>query len=583
MRNRFSVLLAILFIAGAVGAEPPPDVRQKRENLRQDIKEGILGLYDIPLDIYLRLEMFDEVDHIFRSNNDAKSRPLPGKYYSRPYTVNGDIWIFENVVQKGDIHIFDSETLELKRRIQNARFSKYDGGVRMVVDESVLISAGSDTDVDVAVIWDTESNETDFLKLENGHYIGAVAYGNGILYLGSCGGLVNSWDFETLEFTGAYSTSEKENRNWRIFNEKECINAIGIIGKNLVGAGEKSIFVWDLETGRLAETRPKILANSIAVIRGSQIIEFKDDRLAVFNMQTGETRETRAEKHINDLIVTPEKLLADFDGTALIVSLRHNKGLSIYDFDTLQPVRHLEIGGGSLEACRNAIFATDDSNIFRYGILNREIEKYRAYLKKTDPEKLPLAAETYNELIRRFRSFPMALSESGIVARYFQINRLALDHSLKYGKIGPEDESNAFGYKAPYEIRNDSPDCYLVTLSVAWSGNGGDRGRHIEAASFSAQSKSFFVRPNGGKYRDEFQFGRTEPATLIFFPESVEIVAGQYHDDFMKALDSDDASLIDKFLADNRVKAWHGQLKERKSELAEKKKGICFLEALIRP
>lgn len=568
MPKLIPVFLAIALVSTTGHAELTQNDLKKRRELRLALEEEILDLYSIPFETYVKYEMYDEIGFIFKANNTESSYRLPGKYYSRPYIVNNNVWIFQNAAG-GDIHTFYPDNLEFDKKTGNEQFSKYEGGVRLVVDSVTVVSAGSDTDVDAAVIWDTDTDETEIVRLKEGHYVCSAKVDNGVLYLGSCGGLVNAWEYDNLEFSGNFSTSDKTNANWRIFNEKECINGIGVFRDNLVGVGEKSVFVWNIRTRRLKKTWPKTMANSNVRFFDGRIIEFKNSRFAVVNAENGKiVNEASTELDIGDLIVTSEKILSGFKGPFLVLTLRNNNGVRIYDFRTLELLKNLDIRGETLCACKNSIFAADDNNIYKYNVDNRNSRAYGEFLKRIEPKNLLFNAEAYGRLVKLMGRYPEAMAKTGIGDRFLQLNRLTVSHSVKYGKMDADENGDVFGYRFLYDVRNDSDRYYFVSLVSTW-----DSGHRDETVRF-------FVEPDGTA-RGRINLGAEESPAVYFYPEKVDIVSKKYYTNFMAVLEGDieDAESVDEFLADERLKDWHDTLKQRKLELMNEK-GICFLDSL---
>jgi hypothetical protein len=588
------ILLAVLFSSLSYAGLTDSEV-EKREKIRYAMNNRIISLYEIPFETYVKLEMWEELGFIFDANNKNMIKyRLPGMYYSRPHIVKGYIWVFGNDVG-GGIHIFHPNTLKFIRKIDNPDYEKYAGGVRKIFGNTV-ISGGSDKDVDSAVIWNTDTDDIRTIKLEAGHYVGAIEVENNRLYIGSCGEDVNAWTYNTLEFVGTYSTDGDSYTSW---NQKECISGLKIIDSDLVGAGEKKIFIWDIESKKLRKTYPKALSNSIVFFYEDKLIEYKGDRFVVRYAADGKIiKEAKAEKSIEDLIVTAEKLLATHNGELLILALRHNMGILFYDFNTLKLINKIHTNGETLTAYRDSIFATDDRHVYRYDIANKDKEKYEAFLKTIHLDTITLNDNTYYQLLRCLRDYPEIIAQSGITNKFLETHKLELTHSFKYGKLGERfvsddrapnkkasDENDGYkqdvyGYKLLYEIKNASDNYYFLTLAAAWSGEYGkdeadeDSWQVLNSEKRGFAKQSFFILPQKGKYKDAFDIGEREPLNFLLYPTRIEKVSKGYYDGLMKALghSNEDVSLIDKYLGDKLIKDWHDTLKQRKAELLKEKK-----------
>ncbi len=571
----------------------------KREKLRNAINRGVLSVYDIPFEVYVKLEMWTEIGFIFEANNkNMIKHKLPGLYYSRPYIVNDKVWIFENAAD-GEIYIFDPDTLKVSGKLKNDAYAKYAGGVRKIFGYTV-ISGGSEIDVDAAVIWDTDINEVRTIKLGAGHYVGSIEVEGDQLYIGSCGEVVNAWDYDTLEFSGNYSAN-KDNADW---NKKECITGIKIINDKLIGVGEKTVFVWNLEDQNLLKTYLKALNNSIVFFYKNYMIEYKNNRFAVRNLEDEKIiKKVKAEKSIEDLIVTSKRILANHRDELLILALRHNKGLLFYDFKTLKLIKKIEAKGESLTAYKHTIFATDDRNIYKYDIAYKDEEKYQGFLETIRPDNIVLNNNIYYQLLRRLLYYPEVIEKSGISKNFLALHELTVSHSFKYGKIGERfvtDEADVYndntrgksanpgngykedvyGYKAVYEVRNTSDDRYFVSMAAAWSGEYGKASEYDDEpwetednSKRGFTKQSFFIPPHKGKYKNQFELGEKEPINLLIYPMRIEKVSEGYYDGLMNALShkNGDVSLIDKYLGDSLIKDWHDKLTERKNEILKNK------------
>ncbi|OQX28161.1 MAG: hypothetical protein BWK80_01785 [Desulfobacteraceae bacterium IS3] len=584
-------LLFFLWEAGRAYAEPAQDEAEKRDKIRYAVKGGILSIYDIPFETYIRLEMWDELGFIFEANNKNMIKyDLPGLYYSRPHIVDNMVWVFENAAPggKGGIYIFNADTLNFIRKLENKEYSKYEGGVRKIYKHTV-ISGGSDEDVDKAVIWDTRTDDVDIIKLGAGHYVGSVEVKEDKLYIGSCGESINVWDYNSLEFIGIYTTG-KERTNW---NEKECITGIYLIGEKLLGVGEKTVFVWNLENRKLTGSYPKMLTNSTVLFYKNYVVEYKNDKFVLRNLEDGKAvRSVKTEKPVEDMIVTSEKIFSTHSGDLLVLALRHNKGLLFYDFNTLKLLKKIDTNGQALSAYKNAVLATDDRSLYKYDIAYKDTEHYEKFLGKIRADNLVLSDGIYYQLLKRFQDYPEVMASAGVFSNFLKSKDLKLQHSFKYARIGerivsdpggaPDSghKENVYGYKVLYEMYNDASDYYFVNLASEWSGEYGKTSSYEETGAIPTDSakkgfteQSFFIPPEG-KYKGQFEVGEKEPLNFLIYPKRVESVSKGYYEGFMKAVSSDneDVSLIDKYIGDSLVKSWHEMLKERKSRLTGKDK-----------
>lgn len=569
-----------------------PEALQKREQIRHAVAEGILSIYTIPFHTYVNLHMWEEIRAILRANTDnLMTRRLPGVYYSRPYVLDGRIWVFENAtVSGGNIYVFDPETLSGVDRRRNERFIDYDGAIREIAG-STVISGGSDKDADAAVVWETDTDRTRVLKLVEGHYVGSIRAAGGRLFIGSCGGLVNSWTWPDLAPLGVYRSDGQRNVDWDAFNQRECITGITLLGDTLVGAGERTLFFWDLETRERVRTRPKRIPDSIPVFFKQYLVEYRNDRFCVQDLATGRRlKMVRTDRYVEDLIVTDQSVLRDHQGDVLVAALRYNKGLAFYDFPSCVPLHRIEVNGEALAAVGSTLFATDDRHLYRYHLKSRDSRRYQAFIDAIDPDKIRVDDETYPALIDLLADHPRLLAEAGVVDRYLEKKGLTLHHTFKYGKIGrrtpPEADGggdaggsapapeDVYGYKALYGMENRSDRYWLVTLSAAWRGQYGRNTRYEERVHYPKRPHVFFLAPEGGR-RASFQVGEKEPDHLVIYPVRADAVSREFHQGLLTALDPEntDPAVIDRYLADERAAAFHDRLNARRKALAEEAGG----------
>lgn len=577
-----AALLLCFVLSGPTAAGLTDAAAERRAQIRSALEKQILGPYAIPFHIYANLEMWEELKEILKANNDLSARHrLPGLYYSRPYRVADRIWVFENTAGGGGaIFIFNPEPLSLSRTIEKHAAEKYGGTIRETTGATV-ISGGGDQDVDAAVVWDTIEDEIRTIRLKSGHYIGTVKTVEGRLLIGACGGVVNVWNYPDLTFRGHYISGSRQNVDWDVFNQKECITAIASLGDDLAGAGENSVLIWNRIDAPPIRRIPKAMPGSIALFHGPYLVEYRKSTFTVTDLASGDLRGTvEADRPIEDLIVTEEPILPNQEGGLIVLTLRHNKGLLFYDLETLQLRGRLNAKGETAAAHFNAVFATDDSHLYRYALSGWEPEKYQAFIDDIQPDKILLTPDRYEDLIDLLANYPEALAASGIPERVIADSGLSVDHSFTYGRIDSESDAAGteprYGYKIAFEVANTSNHHYLVALTAVWSGTFGDEDDLHAAPRRPEAPVSFFLPPGGGRYSGQFGVGEKEPARLVLYPIRIEAVTAAYRDGLATALsrENQDIDLIDRYLEDDRVAAWHDELKKRRTELSSEKEGF---------
>lgn len=580
-----AVLFVLLFFMSSLSVSDlqadltDADVKQ-RTQIKTAIENRVLSPYGIPFHVYANLEMWDSIRFILHANNDLVSRyRLPGLYYSRPFRVADRIWVFENAPGGGgDIYVFNPHTLALDRTIKDEAPEKYSGTIRKTVGD-VVISGAADQDVDAAVVWDVARDEARTIRLKSGHYIGAIAVAGDRLRIGACGGVVNVWDYPELTFRGQYFSGSRQNVDWEVFNQKECITAVTGLGADVAGAGENSVFIWNQIDAPPVKRIQKVMPGSIAFFYGSYLVEYKNMNVAVTDLFSGKIVGTvETDREIEDVIVTKEPILPDQTGPLLILSLRRNKGICFYDFKTLKRLRRLDAGGETLGAHFNAVFATDDRLMYRFELTRWEPEQYRAFMDAVRLDKIDLTPDKYSHLVEILADYPDALAQTRVPEKFMADRGVSVSHSFDYGRI-PSEKPGAepiFGYKSVFEAVNQSDNHYIVAMTAAWSGAfGSGNDRYAEPRRLDAPIW-FFLSPNGGSYSSQFQVGEKEPARLVVYPVRMETVSADYRKGLEKALsrDNQDMDLIDRYLEDDRIAAWHDDLKKRRLELDRDQKGF---------
>jgi hypothetical protein len=582
LHGLMAALLLSLLSPAPEAAEVTGAAAGKRSRIRHALENEILGPYAIPFHTYANLGMWEELRYILRSNNNLVDRHrLPGLYYSRPYRVADRVWVFENTALGGGaIFVFDPEPLALDRTLDKESVDKYGGSVRETVGATV-ISGGGDRDVDAAVAWDTAEDTTQTLRLKSGHYIGVIEVAGGRLLIGACGGVVNVWDYPDLTFQGRYVSGSQQNIDWEVFNQKECITAVTSLGGDLAGAGENSVFIWNRLDAPPVRRLPKAMPGSIALFHGRFLVEYRKAAFTVTDLASGELVGTvETDRQIEDLIVTEEPILPDQKGPVIVLTLRHNKGLLFYDFDTLKLRRRLTAGGETVAALFNAVFATDDRHLYRYRTRHWEPDPYQRFIEGIRPRELVLTPDRYEDLIGLLADYPDVLAASQIPERFMTDRGISVAHSFTYGRIAPRpgatDAETRYGYKADFEVINESDHHYLVILTAVWSGRFGGEEDRYAAPTHPEQPLSFFLSPNGGRYSNRFHVGEKEPARMIIYPVRLEAVTAAFRKGLTQALDREnqDTDLIDRYLDDDRVAAWHDELKKRRSEIDSEKEGF---------
>lgn len=596
---RFPVWTLLLVPALLLCAGPAPssaqaaetDRESRRERIRYATNRGILSVYDIPFPVYAALGMWEEIDFILNANQRTALRhQLPGRFYSRPYAVGNQIWVFENSGREGAgaAHLFDPDSLRIIRTLAPPAPGGRPGGIRAVYRDRIL-SGGADRDVDAALIWELENGRAREVRLDQGHYVSALAADGDRIFAGACGGRVEAWGSADLSRKTVYTTGEGDvPADWAAFNRMPCIGALAFFNDHLVGVGDRRVFVWELETGRRIRAFDRALpGGDVHVFEGS-LFEFRGRRITARPLERpGRVRSTEAEAPVADLIVTRERLLREQTGPVAAAALRGDRGMVFLSPDTLDPVRRADLRGNALAAFDGRLFATDDRFLYRYDLRHQASEKYDAFLETIDLSAVEMDPETYRALLQRARRYPEAIPPSAVGGRYLESRNIDLFHGFRYGRIGertvrpeagPPYQEDVFGYTLAYELRSRSASGVHLTLMFEWSGAYG-----VESPSNAVSShwENLFLPP-GERLTGRFVVGEKEPIRLHIFPVKLETASDAYVTGFRRAMDREnrDLALVRKYLADARLTHWHADLTVQRRRL--ERATVSWLDRLFR-
>ncbi len=526
-RVAFVILMILLMISDA-SAELGKKESRKREKIIRAIEKGIVDIYDIPLNTYIRLGLWDHIRRIFNANAGNMLRhPLPGRYHSRPYIIGDEVYVFENSNPKGSISILKPGNPDMLRRPKNPKYGEYEGNIRVVAGNS-MISGGGDKDVDTAVLWNIKEDSVRTLTLKDGHYITSIAASENHLHIGSCGGKINEYQIDTLHWLKTYSTSADDNRDWETFNRKECISAISLIEDRIIGVGEKTVYIWAQGKELPVRSYPKALANSTVSFYRQFMIEHRQNELVLTDMTTRRVRRLNLEKTIEDVLINSEKVLKNQRRDVLIVSLRDSDGLWIYDFETLDLIEKTELAGDKLSAAGGCIFATDEQFFYRYYLPDREPEKFAALLKNFRIEDVAVNEDNYYPLLKLAHHYPDLIDPAVLARKFMSLYGVTVSHSFRYGKIGEREfeenektfREDIFGYRLIYSVDNHSGRCYTISLDISRSGYYGQQNTGDPEDS-KAISKQSCVLPAYRSCSGNVVVGEKEPLKVLIYPTEI--------------------------------------------------------------
>lgn len=484
---------------------------------------------------------------------------FPGKYYSRPYPVGNDIWVFENtIVSSGDIYIFDARNLKLKKRIRNPEWIRNGGAFRCVHDDIVVFSPNAA--FEKAIIWKTSLNRIKTLSLGKNKQVLSAKIHKNFLYLGDSSGEIHCFMLPEAVSCKGYSQGTES-----VEQGNECIKALHIYSGKLIAAGEAHFFIWDMESRAFLGRKKKRLPASVVLFWRDRACEFagKDIRVSTlfpFKQLAGR----KSPFPIHDLVITPNKILPDTPSPVILASLGKNRGIRAYNGETLALVSGLDIPGDALSVVGENIFATDDTHIYRFSLSRKNRKKFLAFLGNLDKEKVPLSNPFYYPLIAVLQKYPEVLRETGISRAYLK----KLGISLSYETTGVVS-SKKQAHSVRFTLKNHTPNRYLVKLCIT------NEGFYVNEPDWFRKSgmdcRSFFIRDNG-VFAGEFALEDGFQKKPVIFAQGVKPVDQKYMEGFYKSMDIHRASVseIDLYLKEPLLSDWHPELERIKHRIKKK-------------
>lgn len=595
-------LICVMIATITIGHAHSEDRTLLKNRIQAALESNVLTPFDISFETYVNLGLWDELTNLIQANTDtARTYTFPGIYYSRPYVMKNTLWIFENQPDspRGP-QVIDLNSMKKSQVDINETFHHYEGGIRTIHDQTI-ISGASDKNVDITVLWDTEKNTVKTLRLEQGHYVASIYINNEKIYVGSCGGFVNVWGIKDLNFDGVYSVNDSETLTWNQFNNRECIVGVYVLNDFLYGAGERSIFIWNLKTKSFVKSYPKAMGNSTAQFFKEYIIESIDNYLTVSRIEDGMIlKEIKLDNPIDDVVVTSEKLLSNYSGDLLIASMRLNRGIVFYQFPNLTLIKKLDGNGINLCVTKKGLFATDDRHLYYYQLLHHDPDRFNDFVKNIHIPALQLTDENFYHLVSLARLYPNLINFSELTQHYMKTKQIDFEMSIKYGKINKDQIPNAsinsdssIGYKASYKLTNLSNGYVFISMAGEGKGQYGIKespNDSNETDIITFYRKSFFMTPNDRSFLDTFGVGDKEPRYLYLYPTRICAVSQPYYEGFITALSAENKNLdiVDTYLNDEMVIDWREDLEQRKNQLVQEKGKIYRLirkirDALTRP
>lgn len=528
----FLLLLQCLLWTPFVSAS---DFLLRREEIKRDIETGKIGIYDISFTTYVSLGMWDEIDSILEANNrNVLKYTLPDQPNSRPFYVNGEIWVFPEDGSKGldGIHVFEASSLQLKKILRNDLFRQYRGGIRAVIGDMVIVN-GTGRDMETAAVWNIQTDEIHTLRLPVGYFIGTVAVKDDLFYIGACGENEQVLQYDSnLEFIKSYSIEALDSEDKRA-KQGECILGIAVVGDRLVGIGDTHIIHWNIETGELLDITKNHIHNPTVCLKKFQAVEFRGKHFSVMNLKNGDLRNRTIRFPILDVEITSDQILAKQKGDLLVIALQHDQGFLFYDLENAERLAHIFVNSGPFTVRDGKIFVTEGRTVYQYDFRQMEPTRYQDFLKSIRIDKMTLTDGVYFQLLKRARMYPHAIPLDVLSERFFASRKISIRHCIELASDNlegkspeyletPSTKTDSSRYVVSYEITNESSRSFSITLLFQWE-NRESLGSFAPNEDFGEVAWERVLLPaNGGKVVGQVPVFGEKPEKVYIFPTRIE-------------------------------------------------------------
>ncbi|MFP4346912.1 MAG: hypothetical protein ACLFQY_01415 [Desulfococcaceae bacterium] len=523
------------------------DFLLKRELLEQSLENGDIDMYDVPFTTYVSLGMWKEIDAILEANNrNVVKYALPQGHYSRPLTVNGEIWVFSEIETEKEsvgIHVFDSDSLKLKRILRNERISRFRGGVRAAFGNRILLS-GSGRNMETAALWNVRTENWRTLAVSEGNMISGVAVDDSSLYLGACGSIVDAWrlnsNFGSMKTYRANSSMSRAAGSES--SPAECILGISVLKDRVIGVGESHVFHWNIGSGALEAVQPKTIKNSAVYIKDHHLVEFRGQRFIVRDLEftPNATKEGTTGLPILDVGITKDRILAKQTGDILVVALAHHQGFVFYELDGLKRLAHVQMKSGPFSIQDGRLFVIRDQAIFQYDFRSMAPEAYGRFLKTIQLDSIPLTEGVYFQLLKRARIYSDVIPLNLLSRRFLMDQRISIRHSIAKnpglvegdrGKgirremVNTEESRNSGEvprYYIDFELINRSEKAISLTLMIQWGNSNLDIPTSADNSASGVTWHHLNLAAYGGKGYGRVPVLGVEPKEVYLYPTKIE-------------------------------------------------------------
>ena len=519
----------------------------KREQLEQSLENGDIDRYEVPFATYVSLGMWKEIDGILEANNrNVVKYAFPEGHYSRPVSVNGEIWVFSEAdlgKERDGIYVFDADSLKLEKILRSERISRYRGGVRSVFGDRILLS-GTGRNMGAAAVWNIQSDSWRTVSLPEGNLVSGAAIGDSFLFIGACGGTVNQWRVNSdIEFIKTYRVDRSK---WAAAKSapEECIQGIANLDDQVIGVGDAHFFRWNLRSAALETVQAKSIKNSAVYIKDPYLVEFHGLRFFVRDIRFNPnvTKKHTVGLPILDVGITRDRVLAEQTGDILVIALAHHQGFLFYELDELKRLAHVRMKGGPFTIHGGKLFVTRDQAIFQYDFRGMAPKAYDRFFKTIQLDSIPLTEGVYFQLLKRARMYPDVIPLNQVAKRFLLEKGITIQHSIAKnsrfmdGRVkrdsvlrpgaGENEDSRSTGefprYFIDFELVNRSENAVSLTLMVQWGKSEEDASISRDHLASDVTWHHINVAGYGGKADGRVPVFGGEPKEVYLYPTRVE-------------------------------------------------------------
>ncbi|PLX81809.1 MAG: hypothetical protein C0617_15850 [Desulfuromonas sp.] len=589
-----------------------PEEQEKKKQIRFALEIEMISPFDVSVQDYFKYELFADlseaiegaslyggcIPHYFPAHSDriryvaiAEGRIVSG---SNDNTIK--VWglasgkllktlsgherrVTSVAVNNGKI-ISGSEDNTIKvwdlasgKLLNTLSGHKYDIN-SVAVGEGRIISGSDD---DTIKVWDLKSGK--LLDTLSGHHrwVSTVAIGEGRIVSGDVGGtgvscMIKTWDLKSGKLL------------YTIEGDRYRVKSVTISGGQIVSVGKYStIKIWDLKSGNLLHTLSghKADTNSVVVTEGRIVSGGDDATVKVWDLKSG--------KLLSSYPNPSPRVLSVATGEGKIVSGDSGGFISVTKMPNFEHVKKFKDEAKSYflnsqfegvdyrQALRLPLSLLVDVPSFKQRHAEHALSKYQLRVRNSIK---------HGKIGERYVPYTTS-SYTSFNNDYMMINGEAINYSTnqKHSSSSGGHDEDVYGYKAIYEVKNESKNHYLVQMKSdwtgvysryvtgsygAWSDKDGQYSELKTNKSASSYPQSFVLAP-GDKHKYQFELGEEEPADLVNVPVTVTVIPKRFYEGLVRSMEEEntDLALIDGYLKTELVREWWPQLIRRWNQIIQ--------------